>query len=162
MMDHRRRCGLRSQSQQPRFFPRTSQKSSGGYSNRSSSNPVMFTNSRWSKAAGRPQRPEQNWGRPLPEGFGGPRPEAHVRFIASATVPNPSRDPHSSPLSFRLPQWCVLASGLNGTTTCRFSAIITPIRASIVEPPVSARRMSASMAHCHSGARCSAAGNCMM
>jgi hypothetical protein len=33
---------------------------------------------------------------------------------------------------------------------------MTPIRASIVAPPLSATRMSASMAACHSGAECSA------
>ena len=39
------------------------------------------------------------------------------------------RGDHGSRLSFRLPQWCSLASGLNTRSTWRFSAFTTPMRA---------------------------------
>ena len=37
-------------------------------------------------------------------GLGGLEAGSPPKIIASATVPNPSRDPHSSRLSFRFPQ----------------------------------------------------------
>jgi hypothetical protein len=54
--------------------------------------------------------------------------------------------------SFRLPPMRLVAVRMNSRTRCRFNAHMTPIRASIVGPPFSATKISASIADCHGGA----------
>jgi hypothetical protein len=53
-------------------------------------------------------------------------------------------------LSFRFPQWESLRSGLNTRSTRRFSAFMTPIRASIVGP-LRDTSIKTAIAACHSG-----------
>jgi hypothetical protein len=52
--------------------------------------------------------------------------------------------------SLRWPQCFSFRKGSNTRSTCRFRALITPIRANMVGPPRLATSMSASMAACHS------------
>jgi hypothetical protein len=56
---------------------------------------------------------------------------------------------YSSRFNFRFPQCVPLRTGLNPHTTCRLSALITPIRANFVGPPSVATKISAS--HCGIG-----------
>ena len=58
---------------------------------------------------------------------------------------------HRSRASLRWPQCFSFRDGSNTRSTCRFRALITPIRANMVGPPRSATSMSASIAACHSG-----------
>ena len=58
---------------------------------------------------------------------------------------------HRSRGSLRWSQCFSLREESNTRSTCRFRALITPMRANIVGPPRSATSMSASIATCHSG-----------
>jgi hypothetical protein len=66
---------------------------------------------------------------------------------------------HRSRASSRLPQCFSFRDGSNTRSTCRFRALITPIRANMVGPPRSATSMSASIAACHSGCADSFSGS---
>src|SRR5882757_8862789 len=61
--------------------------------------------------------------------------------------------------SFRLPQWVSLRSELNTRSTCRFNALMTPMRAIIVGPLSSTTKSRASTAACHSSSSCSPLGS---
>jgi hypothetical protein len=70
---------------------------------------------------------------------------------------------HSSRFSFRLPQCLSLRTGSNSRTTPRWSALRTPMRASMSQPPpVSAARIKCSTATCHISRSCSALGSLVM
>jgi hypothetical protein len=66
---------------------------------------------------------------------------------------------HRSRASLRLPQCFSLREESNTRSTCRFRALITPIRANMVGPPLSATSMSASIAASHSGSAASFFGS---
>jgi hypothetical protein len=66
---------------------------------------------------------------------------------------------HRSRASLRLSQCFSFRDGSNTRSTCRFSALMTLIRANIVGPPSVATRIRASIAACHSAASCSALGS---
>src|SRR5882672_6369058 len=65
---------------------------------------------------------------------------------------------HWSRLSLVRPQCGSLREGLSSRTTCRFSALMTPMRAIMVGPLSSTTRSRASTAACHSASCCSGLG----
>jgi hypothetical protein len=69
---------------------------------------------------------------------------------------------HRSLFSLRFPQCLSFRDRSNTCSTCRFNALMTPMRANIGGPPFSATSNSASMAAWHSEVSCSAFGNSVM